>query len=166
MQSTFLKIVDAHKVSKIVYGTIIVLAVIVAMDDPAHPPSLKGAVGTVLLSAFAVALAEFYSDFIAFRIRKKRLLTRDEINHMARDVSSVMIGALLPLPFFILAGLGFITIIFAIILAKWTLVGVLLFYGYVASKLSGYGHLWSIGIALIIGMIGSVLVLIKASIGH
>ncbi len=155
---------NGHHVAKVIYGTIIILVVILAMED--HPPSTIGTVVTVLFAGFGVALAELYSDMIGTRIEKKRHLTWGERNHIIKNVSSVMVGAFFPVPFFILAWLGFLELKFAITLAKWTLVGVLLFYGYVASKLSGYSNIWSIVSATAVCTTGIIVVLIKASFGH
>lgn len=164
MQDFFDKNVDGHRVSKIIYGSIIILVVILAMED--HPPSAAGTVATVLFAGLGVALAELYSDFIGTRIRERRGLTWNERSQITRNVSAVMIGAFLPMPFFILAWIGLMRLEVAIVFARWTLVGVLLFYGYVASKLSGYNNLWSMVSAVTVCTIGLLVVLIKSTVGH
>ena len=155
---------DGHRVSKIIYGTIIILVVILAMED--HPPSHAGTVVTLLFSGLGVALAELYSDFIGTKINKRSALTWEERKEITRNVSSVMIGALLPLPLVILAWMGLISLEFAIFLDKWLLVTVLLFYGFVAAKLIGYNSLWSIVSAFAVCTAGILVVMLKSAFGH
>ena len=155
---------DGHRVAKIIYGSIIILVVLLAMED--HPPSPTGTIATVLFTGLGVALAELYSDFIGTRIRERRLLTWAERSQMTHNVGAVLIGALLPLPFFILAGLGLMRLEVAFLFAKWILVGTLLFYGFVASRLSGHGHVLSFVYAVAASAIGLLVVLIKSTVGH
>lgn len=156
--------IDGHRVSKIIYGTIMVLVVLLAMED--HPPSAAGSLAIVVMTGIGVALAEFYSDFIGTSIKEKHLLTTQERRNVAHDVSGVLIGALLPAPFFVLAWLGILQLEDAFTYAKWTLVGVLLFYGYVASRLNGHSHLFSIVLAIVASIIGIIVVLFKEALGH
>ena len=116
MEGMFSSLIDGHRVSKIIYGTIIVLVVIIAMED--HPPSPAGTVATVLFSGLGVALAEVYSEFIGTRINQRRSLTWSERQQITKNVSAVMIGALLPLPLLILAWIGVMRFELAFVLDK------------------------------------------------
>ncbi len=156
--------IDGHRVSKIIYGTIMVLVVLLAMED--HPPSAAGSLALVVMTGIGVALAEFYSDFIGANIEQKHTLTTQERQNIAHDISGVLIGALLPAPFFILAIFGVMALDTAFEFAKWTLVGVLLFYGYVASRLNGHSQLFSIILAVAASTIGLLVVLFKETLGH
>ena len=155
---------DGHRVSKIIYGTIIVLVVIVTLED--HPPEPWGAIASVLGASIAVALAEFYSELIGKRINKKRRLSPVEIREIMGSVSAVLIGALLPLPILLLAWLDLFDVEFALRLDKWLLIGLLVFYGYAAAALSGSDRLWATLFAILAGSIGGAVVLIKAALGH
>ena len=77
-----------------------------------------------------------------------------------------MIGALLPLPLLILAWIGVIRFELAFVLDRWLLVGVLLFYGFVASRLRGHGTLWSTVFGFGVCASGLLVVLIKSTVGH
>ncbi len=155
---------DGHRVAKIIYGTIIVLVVIVTLED--HPPAPRVAIASVLGASIAVALAEFYSELIGKRIHEKRRLSRMEIREITTAVSAVLVGALLPLPILILAGLDVFSVDLALRLDKWLLIGLLIFYGYAAAAVSGSGRLWATFMALLAGSIGAVVVLIKAALSH
>ena len=156
--------IDGHRVSKIIYGTIMVLVVILAMEE--HPPSAAGSLALVVMTGIGVALAEFYSDFIGTSIKEKHSLTSQERHNVAHNISGVLIGALLPVPFFVLAWLGILQLGDAFAYTKWTLIGVLLFYGYVASRLSGHSQLFSIILAVAASAIGIFVVLFKEALGH
>lgn len=156
--------INGHRVAKTIYGTIIILVVVVAMED--HPPTIAGAIATVIMTGLGVAVAEWYSDFIGKTIDEHHMLTPIERRKIFKDVSAVMTGAWFPLPFLILALLGIISIDLAIDLAKWAMVGVLLFYGYVASRLIGHNHVRSFAFAVGASFIGIMIVLFKETWGH
>jgi hypothetical protein len=89
--------INGHRVSKTIYGTIIILVVILAMED--HPPSVAGTFFTVILTGLGVAVAEWYSDYIGKTIGEHHILSSTERKRIAKDISAVMTGAWLPLPF-------------------------------------------------------------------
>lgn len=150
---------DGHRAAKIVYGIIIVLVVIITLED--HPPAPLNATLSILGAAFAVALAEFYSDMVGQRIHKRDHLSWTERREVATSVGAVVIGALIPLPFFLIAGLGLITSLQAFLFAKWALIALLAAYGYAAAALSGSSRFWAIFYALLAGAIGTAVVLAK-----
>ena len=156
--------IDGHRVAKTIYGTIIILVVIVTMQD--HPPSAIGTVATIIMTGLGVALAEIYSDFIGISIKERAVLDKSKRRHILKDVSAVMTGAWMPLPFIIMAKLGFFSLEFGLVLAKWAMVGVLLFYGYIASRLSGQSHPKSFLYAIAASSIGAFVVFFKQLLGH
>ena len=164
MWETITMNISGHRVAKTIYGTIIILVVIVTMED--HPPSIAGTVATVIFTGLGVALAEWYSDYIGKTIDEHHTLNVLERRRIVKDVSAVMTGAWLPLPFIIFAWIGVISLDLAIDLAKWTMVGVLLFYGYIASRLVGHDHLRSFIFAVAGSLIGIFIVLFKETVGH
>ncbi len=156
--------IDGHRVVKIIYGTIMILVVIIAIEE--HPPSPAGTLGLVLMTNVGVALAEWYSDFIGSSIKEKRSLSLGDQQRIIHNVSGVLMGALLPAPFFILSWIGVIELETAFKWARWVLIGVLLFYGYVAARLSGRSHAFSIFFAVVASSIGIIVVLFKDAFGH
>ena len=164
MWTRIIENIDGHRVAKTIYGTIIILVVIVTMEE--HPPSPLGTVATIIMTGLGVALAEFYSDFIGISIKERAALDKSKRRHIVKDISAVMTGAWMPLPFIVLAVLGFFSLELALTLAKWTMVGVLLFYGYVASRLSGQSHPKSFLYAVMASFIGIFVVFFKQILGH
>jgi len=164
MWTRIIENIDGHRVAKTIYGTIIILVVIVTMEE--HPPTPLGTVATIIMTGLGVALAEIYSDFIGISIKERAAVDRSQRRSIVKDVSAVMTGAWMPLPFIILAVLGFFSLEWALTLAKWTMVGVLLFYGYVASRLSGQSHPKSFLYAVMASFIGIFVVFFKQLLGH
>jgi VIT1/CCC1 family predicted Fe2+/Mn2+ transporter len=159
-----LRLVETHlksrQVSRVIYGAIIGLAVIVAMEE--HPPGSGVVVGTLLGTAVAVGLAEFYSDVLGIETRKRRHITDPELRHRAYNMAAVALGIAFPVVFFILAAAHAIEEEAAFTIAKWSGVGLILFYGYSASRLAGDSVLASALRAVAVALIGAFLIGLKA----
>ena len=153
-----------HRAGKVVYGIIIALAIVITLE--AHPPGALEAEITILLGAVAVAIAEFYSDVLQTRITERRGVTREEMHRIGRHIGAVLVGALLPLPVFLLVSLGVLNIDAAFDLVKWMLVAVLFAYGFIAAQIGGAGTLRSLMLAGILGSTGLIVVLVKAALSH
>ncbi len=148
------------QVARVVYGSIIGLALVAALE--AHPPGAGFMVGSLLATALAVALAEVYSDVLGGETRTRRRLTRDEVRDIAVDASAVAFGIGFPAVFFALAALGALEEDTAFTLAKWSGLGLIGLYGYLASRLAGQGQLGSVVRSLAVVLIGAFLIAIKA----
>ena len=153
-----------HNAGKAVYGIIIALAIVITLE--AHPPSPLEAEATILLGALAVAMAEFYSETLQLRISERRRASRQENVEIGRHVGTVLVGALLPLPAFLLVSLGVMSIEGAFTFVKWMLVTLLFIYGYVAAQVGGAGIRWSILLGMMTGSIGVIVVIAKAAFSH
>ena len=143
-----------------IYGAIIGLALIVAMED--HPPGPGVVVGTLLGTALAVGLAEFYSDILGIETRKRRHATETELRHRAGTTAAVAFGIAFPVVFFILAAADAIEEDTAFTVAKWSGVGLIGFYGFSAARLAGEGVLVSALRAVAVALIGAFLIGLKA----
>jgi hypothetical protein len=150
----------SRHVSRVIYGSIIGLAVIVAMED--HPPSSGVVVGRLLGTAVAVGLAELFSDVVGFETRMRRHVRGAELRPMVSDVAAVAFGIAFPDVFFLLATAHAIEQETAFAIAKWCGVALLGFYGFAAARLAGddlpAATLRSVAAALI----GVLLIVLKA----
>lgn len=153
-----------HRAGKVVYGIIIALAIVITME--AHPPSALAAEATILLGALAVAIAEFYSEVLQWRITEQRRVTTEQMHRIARHIGAVLVGALLPLPVFVLASLGVFSLEGAFAVVKWMLVALLFVYGYVSAQVGGAGVTWSVVLGTMVGSVGLIVVLAKAALSH
>jgi hypothetical protein len=148
------------QVARVVYGSIIGLALVVALE--AHPPSAGVVVGTLLATAVAVALAELYSEILGHETRHRTLIDRAEVRHIAVDVAAVAFGIGFPAVFFALAAAGVMEVDTAFTVAKWSGLGLIGCYGFAAARLAGSSVGASIGHGLAVGVVGGLLIAIKA----
>jgi VIT1/CCC1 family predicted Fe2+/Mn2+ transporter len=159
-----LRTIEAHlgsrQVSRVVYGAIIGLAVIVPMED--HPPSSGVVAGTLLATAVAVGLAELYSDVVGTETRMRRPVRGAEVREAMDNVVAVAFGIAFPVAFFLLAAAEVIDQDTAFTIAKWSGIGLLGFYGFWGARLAGKSPSTSALRALAVGLVGAFLVALKA----
>ena len=144
------------QVARIVYGSIIGLALVVALE--AHPPPNRGVIATLLGTAVAVALAELYSDWLDAKARRRV----EHGKEIAEHALAAALGISFPAIYFILSAAGAFKQDLAFTLAKWTGLGLIVFYGYCAGRLSGSGWLASMLHAVGVGLIGAALIVLKS----
>ncbi len=144
------------QVSRVVYGAIIGLALVVALE--AHPPSTGAVIASLLGTAVAVALAELYSDWLDAKARRRHEHGRTIVEHAL----AAAFGISFPVVFFLLSAAGAMEQDTAFDLSEWTGVGLIAFYGYCAGRLSGASRLSALLQALAVGLIGAALIAFKA----
>ena len=158
--------IEAHlgtqQVARVIYGAIIGMALVVTLE--AHPPRPGVVAGTLVATAVAVGLAELYSEVVGAETRNRRRVGRDQVRHILHDVVAVGFGIAFPAVFFVLAAAGVLEDDTAFVVAKWSGVGLISFYGFVAGRLSGAGLGVSLLQALAVGVIGGMLIAFKALI--
>jgi len=148
------------QVSRVIYGAIIGLALIVALED--HPPGAGVMVGFLLATALAVALAELYSDIIGTETRTHARVGSARMRHISQEAAAVACGVGFPAVFFVLASAGAIELDTAFTIAKWSGLALLGLYGYFGGRLSGRSVPASILHALAVGLIAGFLIAFKA----
>ncbi|MFN8185640.1 MAG: hypothetical protein U0R69_01030 [Gaiellales bacterium] len=151
---------DSGQVAKILYGSIIVLALEVALED--HPPPPPEVIGSIVGTAFAVMLAELYSDVIALELGKRRRVRRGELGAISRKTSAVGFGAVFPVLWFALAWAGVMGTGTAFAVSKWSGLGLIGFYGFTAGRLAGNGLVRSLVQAAAVVIVGFVIISVKA----
>jgi hypothetical protein len=148
------------QVSRVMYGAIIGLALVVALE--AHPPSAGVMVGTLLGTAVAVGLAELYSEVVGTEIRTRRRVEHGQFHEIATDVAAVAFGISFPAVFFLLSAAGAMEVGTAFELAKWSGLGLIGFYGFCAGRLSGMRVPAALVQAAAVAAIGGFLIGLKA----
>jgi VIT1/CCC1 family predicted Fe2+/Mn2+ transporter len=118
--------------------------------------------GTLLATAAAVGLAEMYGEVVGAETRNRRRVGREQVRHILDDVAAVAFGIAFPAVFFVLAAAGVLEADTAFTIAKWSGLGLISFYGFVAGRLSGAGPGVSLLEALAVGVIGGALIAFKA----
>jgi hypothetical protein len=151
---------QSRQVSRVIYGSIIGLALVVALE--LHPPGNGVVVASLVATAIAVALAELYSEIVGAETRERHRVTREQVVEILDDVLAVGFGIVFPAAFFVLAAAGLFADETAFTLAKWSGVGLIGGYGYFAGRLAGASN----GAALLQGvgaaLIGAALIAVKA----
>ena len=160
LQSRLATHLRSGQVSRVVYGSIIGLALVLTLE--AHPPRLGVAIGTLLATALAVALAELYSEVIGGRARAAMGGPSEPVGAIASEAFAVAFGVAFPSVFFVAAALGLFDYDLAFVLAKWTGLGLIAAYGYVAGRLSGAGPGRALLEAAGVALVGGVLIVLKA----
>ena len=118
--------------------------------------------GSLLATAVAVGLAELYSEIVGAETRTRHRIAREDFGEMADDAVAVGFGVTFPAVFFVLAALDAFTLDTAFSLARWSGLGLIGFYGYVAGRLSGQGQLGAMLQATAVAAIAGLLIAIKA----
>jgi hypothetical protein len=108
----------SRHVSRVIYGSIIGLALVVALE--AHPPAPGVVIASLLGTAVAVALAELYSEVVGFETGERRKASVSELRRWGVDSGAVAFGIAFPVVFFVLAVTGVLENETAFTAAKWT----------------------------------------------
>jgi hypothetical protein len=150
----------SRQVSRVIYGAIIGLALVVALE--AHPPAPHAVIATLLGTTVAVALAELYSELIGFETVRRRKASSDEMRRLYADMAAVSFGIAFPVVFFVLAAADVLSDDAAFTVAKWAGLGLIGLYGFAGARLSGAGLRASIIQATAVALIGAALIGLKA----
>ncbi|MGY1698083.1 hypothetical protein [Geodermatophilus sp. SYSU D00766] len=150
----------SRQVGRVVYGSIIGLALVVALES--HPPE-PGVMAVWLLgTALAVGLAEVYSEVVGAETSTRRRVTRPQLGHMAEDAAAVGLGVAFPAVFFLLAALGLLAVGTAFTVAKWSGLGLIGFYGYWAARFAGASPRGALLKGALVALVGAGLIGLKA----
>jgi hypothetical protein len=151
---------ESRQVSRVVYGSIIGLALVVVLE--AHPPPPWSVVASLLATAVAVGLAELYSELVGFETLRRRKASAPELRHLGWDIAAVAFGIAFPAVFFVLAAIDLLEDDTAFTVAKWTGVGLIGMYGFAGARLSGAGIRGALLQAAAVAMIGALLIGLKS----
>jgi hypothetical protein len=150
----------SRQVSRVLYGSIIGLALVLALE--AHPPGAGAITVTLLATAIAVALAELYSEIVGTEVQTRARVGREQILDMLDEIGAVAFGVAFPSLFFLLAALDAIDLDAAFAIAKWSGLGLIVAYGFAAARLTGDTVPRSLRRAAIAGLVAAFLIVIKA----
>jgi hypothetical protein len=150
----------SRQVSRIVYGSIIGMTLVVALDD--HPPAAGKMAAWLVLSAVAVALAEIYSEVVGAETSQRHRVTRRQLGHLLDDAGAVALGVGLPAVVFLLAAVGVIRLDTAFAVAKGAGLGLIGFYGYWAARFAGAPVSRALVQAAMVTAVGAMVIAFKA----
>jgi hypothetical protein len=160
MRASLEKHLGSRQVSKVVYGSIIGLALVVAIES--HPPKPWVMAVWLVGTALAVGLAEVYSEIVGTETSTRQPVTRRDVGHMVEDAVAVGFGVAFPAVFFVLAALGLVEVEAAFSIAKWSGLGLIGFYGYWAARFAGAPAHRALFKGALAALIGAGLILLKS----
>ena len=150
----------SRQVSRVIYGSIIGLALVVVLQS--HPPEVGVMIASLVSTAVAVGLAELYSEIVGTETRTRHRIRRHELTPIVEDVIAVTLGVAFPALFFVLSAAGVMELDTAFRIAKWTGLALIGVYGFVAARFAGAGLLGAIAQGLAVAAIGAVMIAVKA----
>ena len=150
----------SHQVSRVLHGSIIGLALVVALEE--HPPRAAAIVATLLATAVAFGLAEIYAEYVGTETRTRARVGAEQMRAIWGDALAIAFGVAFPAVFFVLAAVTSLGLDSAFDIAKWSGLALIAAYGFAAAQLTGAGLAQSIRRASIAGLIGAFLIIIKA----
>jgi hypothetical protein len=150
----------SSQVARVVYGAIIGLALVVALE--AHPPPPGAVIASLLGTGVAVALAEVYSETLGTEVRTHRRVEGESRRRIWENTLAVVFGISFPAVFFVLAAAGATDVDTAFDLAKWSGVGLIGFYGFCAARLADEGLAAALLKGVGAALVGAFLIALKA----
>ena len=160
MRASLEQHLGSRQVGKVVYGSIIGLALVVAIES--HPPK-PGVMAVWLVgTAIAVGLAEIYSEVVGVETSTRQPVSRGQWRHMWEDAGAVAFGVAFPAVFFLLAALHIMDVDRAFTIAKWSGLGLIGFYGYWAARFAGASAYGALLKGALVALVGAGLILLKS----
>jgi hypothetical protein len=160
MRASLEQHLGSRQVAKVVYGSIVGLALIVALES--HPPKPSVMAVWLLGTAVAVGLAEVYSEVVGSETSTRQPVTRPQLVHMFEDAAAVGVGVAFPAVFFLLSAMDLFAIDTAFSIAKWTGLGLIGFYGFWAARFAGAAPRRALLKGVLVALIGAGLILLKS----
>jgi hypothetical protein len=150
----------SRQVARVVYGAIIGLTLVVALES--HPPGPGGMAAWLGATGVSVGLAELYSEIVGVETSERHRVTRRQLAHMVDDAVAVTFGVAFPAAFFLLAALGVLDSGTAFQIAKWSGLGLIGFYGYWAARFAGSPVLRALVQGTAVALVGAGVIVLKA----
>jgi hypothetical protein len=150
----------SQDVSRVLYGTIVGLALVLALETDAHRAGESAAF--ILATALTIGLAELFAEAISQEARTRTTIRRRDLKPLARDAIAVVIGAGFPAIYFILAALGVMKGHTAFTLAKWSGLALVCGYAFLAARMAGAHYRHATRHALAAGIVGVALIVLKS----
>jgi hypothetical protein len=150
----------SSQLSRLIYGAVIGLALVVALEGDEPGPAVMAA--TLVGTGVAVGLTEVYSEVVGTEVGTRRRVDRTRFREIAANAVAVTFGVSFPAVFFVLAAAGAMETDTAFEVAKWSGLPLTGFYGLCAARLRGEGWPAALFQAAAVALIGGFLIAFKA----
>jgi hypothetical protein len=118
---------DYSFASMAIYGSLTVMAVVIAMED--HPPPSLSAAARLFGVTVAIAAAKAYAELIADTLTRGRKLNAEEGRGLLHKVSPILFGAQAPTVVFLMSAFGWFSVETAIQVSRLLVLMLLFVYG-------------------------------------
>jgi hypothetical protein len=143
-----------------VYGSVVVLAVLMTLED--HPPPPVKAALVVAGTVLSVLAAEAYSDQLGREIDLRRRLTRAERLALLRDLGFITLAAEGPVLVLLLAAVDLVSEDRAFDIAIWLTIVLMGLDGCLARRLAGFPTRACVVGGVAVGGVGVALAVFKS----
>lgn len=154
--------VEGQYAARSIYGSILVLALLLALED--HPPTPLRAAGVVAGTVLAVLAAEAYAENLGAELALGRRETREERRARLRELAVMTVSAEAPVAILLLAAAGVLEQETAFRLARWSTLALLLIGGYLARRLAGTSRLAAAWSGLLVFGVGVLISVLKSAL--
>lgn len=152
--------IEGQYAARSIYGSILVLALLLALEN--HPPPPLQAAGVVAGTVLAVLAAEAYAENLGAELALGRRGTREERRARFRELAAMTVAAEAPVAVLLLAAIGVLDQETAFRLARWSTLSLLLLGGYLARRLAGTSRLSAAWAGLLTFGVGVLISVLKA----
>lgn len=154
-----------ERIAGIVYGTVVVMAVIAAASEGAESNTRKMA-GLALTTSVVLWLAHVYAHALELSVESRGRLNWTGLRRVARHESSIIRAALLPTSALLLGAFNLISDGTAVWLALGIGVAVLGGQGWVYARVEGLGVLGTAASVAVTLLLGFLVVALEVVISH
>jgi hypothetical protein len=154
-----------ERLAGFIYGTIVVLAVVVA-GARAYPHEAGHIAALVAVTSVALWLAHVYAHGLGHAVAHNEHLTLGELGHIARREGSIVEAAVPPVAALLLGALGILSTRFAVWLAFGLGLAVLAVQGVAFARVERLGLLGTLAIVALNLSLGALLIGLKLILTH
>ena len=159
------RVAQGERLGGFIYGTIVVLAVVVA-GARAYPHGSGHIAALVVATTIAFWLAHVYSHALAHSVGQDKHLSLGELRYIARREASIIEAALPPVAALVLGAVGVLSPHTAVWVAFVLGLVVLAAEGIVVARVERLGWLGTIAVVAGNVSLGLVLVALKLAVSH
>lgn len=152
-------IFDYSFASMAIYGSLAVMAVLVALEN--HPPTALRVAAQLFGVTIAIAVAKAYAEIIADTLHRGRRLSVEEGREILRKVSPVLFGSQGPTIVMLMSAFGLFSVDTAIEVGKVLVLVLLFVYGLRVAQVLHKHRLVQLASGFVIMSAGGMVVLIN-----
>jgi hypothetical protein len=156
---------QGERLGGFIYGTIVVLGVLVA-GARAYPHDAGKIAGLVAATSVAFWLAHVYSHALAQSVSNNRRISLDELRHIVRREWSIVEAAVPPVAALVAGAIGLVSTRGAVWIAFGLGLAVLTAEGIIVARIERLGRLGTLAVVASNLSLGLLLVAVKLFVSH